>query len=103
MVKRRGGAHATHMAYMASAPTTKTPFLADRPQPLRRPIHGRMVAGVAAAVADYVGSDPSVVRIAFVILALLGGLALPMYAAAWLLIPEEGTDLSIAEDFLGYR
>jgi phage shock protein PspC (stress-responsive transcriptional regulator) len=91
------------MAQTASAPRTQAPFLADRPQALRRPIRGRMVAGVAAAVAGYLDIDPSAVRIAFVTLALFGGLALPMYVAGWLLIPEEGADLSIAEDLLGYR
>ncbi len=103
MVKGRGRPHAVPMAQTASAPRTQGPFLAVRPQPLRRPVRGRMVAGVAAALAGYLDLDPSMVRIAFVILALLGGLALPLYVAGWLLIPEEGTDLSIAEDLLGYR
>ena len=33
-------------------------------------------------------------------LALLGGVAVPIYLAAWLLIPEEGTDVSVAEELL---
>ena len=36
----------------------------------------------------------------FVALALLGGLAVPLYLAGWLLIPEEGTDVSVAEELL---
>jgi phage shock protein PspC (stress-responsive transcriptional regulator) len=59
-----------------------------------------MVAGVAAGLADYFDIDPTLVRIGFVVLTLLGGLAVPLYLAGWLLIPEEGTDLSVAEELL---
>ena len=30
----------------------------------------------------------------------MGGLAVPLYAAGWLLIPDEESDLSVAEEFL---
>ena len=33
-------------------------------------------------------------------LVFLGGLAVPLYLAGWLLIPEEGSDTSVAEDLL---
>jgi len=59
-----------------------------------------MVAGVASGVAHYFDLDPMLVRIAFAALALFGGLALPVYVAGWLLIPEEGADLSVAEELL---
>jgi phage shock protein PspC (stress-responsive transcriptional regulator) len=59
-----------------------------------------MVAGVAAGLADYFDIDPTLVRIGFVVLSCLGGLAVPLYLAGWLLIPEEGTDLSVAEELL---
>jgi phage shock protein C len=59
-----------------------------------------MVAGVAAGMADYFDIDPTMVRIGFVVLSLMGGLAIPLYAAGWLLIPEEGARTSVAEDLL---
>ena len=62
-----------------------------------------MVAGVAAGLADYFDVDPTIVRIGFVALACLGGLALPLYAAGWLLIPDEDTDLSVAEELLAHE
>ena len=68
--------------------------------PLRRPLHGRIVAGVAAGVAEYFDVDVAVVRIAAVVLTLLGGMGIPAYLAAWLLIPEEDAPVSIAEDWL---
>ncbi len=59
-----------------------------------------MVAGVAAGLADYFDIDPTLVRIGFVALAVLGGLAVPLYLAGWLVIPEEESDQSVAEELL---
>ena len=59
-----------------------------------------MLAGVAAGLADYFDVDPTLVRVGFVVLSLMGGLAVPLYLAGWLLIPAEGADTSVAEDLL---
>jgi phage shock protein PspC (stress-responsive transcriptional regulator) len=67
---------------------------------LRRPVEGRMLGGVAAGIAKYLGADVTIVRLVFVLLAFVGGAALPVYVAGWLLIPEEGSDQSIAGDLL---
>ena len=68
------------------------------PRTLRRCPHHRMLGGVAAGLADYLGVDLMIVRLAWVVLGLVGGLAGPLYVAAWLLIPEEDAPTSIAED-----
>jgi phage shock protein PspC (stress-responsive transcriptional regulator) len=67
---------------------------------LHRGGEGRMLAGVAIGLADYFDVDPTLVRIGFVLLTLLGGLAVPLYLAGWLMIPEEGAELSVAEELL---
>ena len=67
---------------------------------LTRPLEGRYVAGVAAGAAEYFDLDVAMVRLAFVALAVLGGLAVPIYLAAWLLLPEEGSDVAIADEVL---
>ena len=72
---------------------------AGRPQ-LRRAYHGRMLAGVAAGIADYFDVDPTIIRVAFAVLTFLGGAGIPAYVACALLIPEEGTDESIASSLL---
>jgi phage shock protein PspC (stress-responsive transcriptional regulator) len=59
-----------------------------------------MLGGVAVGLADYFDVDPVLVRIGFVALAFLGGLAVPLYLAGWALIPDEETDTSIAEELL---
>lgn len=57
---------------------------------LERSSTDRLIAGVAGGVAEYFRVDPSFVRIAFVVLSLFGGVGLVLYAAAWLLMPENG-------------
>ena len=63
---------------------------------LRRPYAGRMVAGVAEGLARYLGLDTTLVRIAFVVLTVVGGAGIPLYLAGLLLIPGEGSGQSIA-------
>lgn len=49
----------------------------------------RMVAGVAAGLADYMNMDPTLVRLLFVLLALAGGPGLLIYIIMWIVMPEE--------------
>ena len=67
-----------------------------RQKALVRSRHDRMLGGVAAGIARYVGVDATLVRIAFAVLTFLGGAGIPLYLACWLLIPAEGSDQSIA-------
>jgi phage shock protein PspC (stress-responsive transcriptional regulator) len=51
---------------------------------------GRMVAGVCAGLADYLGSDVTMIRVIVVALALFtGGAGILAYLVAWAIIPEE--------------
>jgi phage shock protein PspC (stress-responsive transcriptional regulator) len=59
-----------------------------------------MLAGVAAGIADYLAIDVVIVRIAIVVLCLAGGAGVPLYLAAWLLIPDQGSDWSLAAQLL---
>jgi len=70
---------------------------------LRRPIHDRMLTGVAIGLAEYFGVDMMIVRVAFVVLTVVGGAGIPLYLAGLLLIPEEGSDRSIAGSFIEPR
>jgi phage shock protein PspC (stress-responsive transcriptional regulator) len=67
---------------------------------LRRPFQDRMLAGVAAGLAHYFGVDVTIVRIAFVVLTVVGGAGIPLYLAGLLLMPEEGSDVSIASSLI---
>jgi phage shock protein C len=83
-----------------SSSQTQTPSGSIGRPPLRRAYQGRMLAGVCAGLADYLAIDVTLVRVAFVVLAFLGGAAVPAYLACLLLIPEEGSDQSIASSLL---
>ncbi|MFC5380608.1 PspC domain-containing protein [Aquipuribacter nitratireducens] len=63
---------------------------------MRRPRDGRAVLGVAAGLARYLGVDPVVVRVGFVLLALFGGSGLLLYVVGALVIPVEEPGTSSA-------
>jgi len=68
--------------------------------PLRRRYGDRLIAGVASGIAEYLDIDVAVVRLAFVALSLVGGVGVPIYIAAWLFVPAEGSAVSVATDLL---
>ena len=59
---------------------------------MRRIRSERVIAGVCGGLGRYLGIDPVLLRVAFIILALANGLGLIAYVVAWVAIPEEGTD-----------
>ena len=93
----RGQAAKTH----AGAMETTTEHTAQTKQPLRRSSSDRMLTGTAAGIARYLNVDPTLVRIGFAVLTVMGGAGIPLYLAGLLLIPEEGHDESIVSDLIG--
>ncbi|WP_369056153.1 sensor histidine kinase [Kineococcus terrestris] len=71
--------------------TTEEPAAAAPPvrRALVRPVAGRRAAGVAAGLAAHLGLPVSRVRTAFVAAAVLAGAGFFLYAAWWLLVPDE--------------
>ena len=59
---------------------------------IRRSLTDRKIAGVAGGIARHFDIDPLLVRVGLVLLAIFGGGGILIYAAGWLLIPEEGSD-----------
>jgi phage shock protein C len=49
----------------------------------------RKLLGVCAGIAEYFGVDPTLVRLAFVLMALAGGPGIIFYIILALIIPEE--------------
>jgi signal transduction histidine kinase/phage shock protein PspC (stress-responsive transcriptional regulator) len=65
-------------------------------QPLRRDPQDRLLGGVAAGIAAWRGFSPTTVRIVLTVVGLFtGGWVIPMYCAAWLLIPARDSEASI--------
>jgi phage shock protein PspC (stress-responsive transcriptional regulator) len=67
---------------------------------LTRPRDGRWLGGVAAGLGAYFDLSPAIYRIAFAALSLAGGTGILLYLAAWAVIPEEGSEDSLAASAL---
>jgi phage shock protein C len=67
---------------------------------LRRTREGRILAGVCSGAADYLGVDANILRLGLAVFSLLGGSGIALYVVAWVLMPEEGQDKSIAQDVI---
>ena len=68
---------------------------------IRRSATDAKVAGLCGGLARHWGIDPVLVRVAWALLALSGGIGLVLYLAGWLLIPVEGSDKALVDDLLG--
>jgi phage shock protein PspC (stress-responsive transcriptional regulator) len=62
-----------------------------------------MLAGVAGGIARYLNADVTLVRIVIVALTLFSGAGAALYIAAWLLIPADGEEESIAAEWIDHR
>lgn len=85
---------------------TSAPPPADESRPVRRLTRtrdGRWFGGVCSGLGRYFDVNAGIYRLAFVALALAGGTGLLLYLAAWLVIPDEGHETSIAEEALRNR
>jgi len=49
-----------------------------------------MIAGVCGGLAEYFAVDPTIVRVAAVLLALADGVGIVAYLILWIVVPEEG-------------
>lgn len=72
-------------------------MISDLPEGLVRPRDDRVIAGVAAGVAHWLGVEPVIVRLAVVVLALANGVGVVLYLAAWVVLPDEGVRPSPAD------
>jgi phage shock protein PspC (stress-responsive transcriptional regulator) len=68
------------------------------PRRLTRSRDDRWLGGVGGGLGRYFNLSPAIYRIAFVALALAGGTGILLYAAAWLVIPDDGAEDSIAAE-----
>lgn len=64
------------------------PINAWRGKRLYRSRDQRMVGGVGGGIAEYLGVDPTIVRLGFVLTAFFGGAGVIAYVVGWLIIPE---------------
>lgn len=58
--------------------------------------NGKMIAGVCGGLGEYLGIDPTIVRLIFVLLVLTGSLGLWLYLIMWVVVPLEGGQAIVA-------
>jgi phage shock protein C len=64
--------------------------MVDPANPLRRSRRHRLIAGVCGGLAEWLGWDPTLVRVLYVVVSILS-VAFPgllVYVVLWLVIPE---------------
>lgn len=57
------------------------------PKKLHRSSTETMIAGVCGGLAEYFDIDPTIMRLIFVALALIGGPGLILYIIMWIVVP----------------
>lgn len=68
---------------------------------LVRPLQGKYIAGVCAAIGRATNTDPVLWRVVLGVLSFFSGVGVLIYLIGWLLIPAEGDQVSPIESLLG--
>lgn len=57
----------------------------------------KVLFGVCGGLAEYFDIDPVLVRVVFVVIALMGGVGVLAYLILWLVVPEKDNDIAAAQ------
>jgi phage shock protein C len=61
----------------------------DATRRLYRSRSDRKLAGVCGGLAQFFNLDPTLIRVLFVVLAVLGGSGILIYLAMWIMVPNQ--------------
>jgi len=61
---------------------------------IRRRADDKWIAGVCSGLAERLGVDPVIVRVALVLLSLMGGAGITVYLVAWALLPNDRDEIA---------
>jgi phage shock protein C len=61
----------------------------DPTRKLYRSKTNRKLAGICGGLAQYFNIDATLIRVLFIVLAVLGGSGLLLYLAMWIIVPKE--------------
>ena len=50
--------------------------------------NNKMIGGVCAGIADYLGLDPTIVRIAWILTVFFAGFGILLYLILWIVMPQ---------------
>lgn len=83
---------------MSTSPPAAPPAAQAPPPRLYRSSDGRVLAGVARGLADHLGVEVLVVRLAFVLLAAAGGAGVATYGLFWVFAPQNPYEADAPRD-----
>jgi len=66
---------------------------------MERSSDDRIVAGVCAGAAKYLNIDPIIIRVVLAVLTIAGFAGVILYVAAWVLLPSDDAEKSLAADW----
>jgi phage shock protein C len=66
---------------------------------LYRSTQDKMIAGVCGGLAEFFGLDPSLVRLVFVLMALLGGHGVLVYIILWAIVPQRPAAATVVTSY----
>jgi phage shock protein C len=61
----------------------------DATRKLYRSKTNRQLAGVCGGLSEYFNLDVTLIRVLFVLLAVLGGSGVVLYVAMWIIVPKQ--------------
>jgi phage shock protein C len=70
-------------------PVLSKEWIMEPTRKLYRSRKNRKMAGVCGGLADYLNVDPTLIRVLFIVLAVMGGAGAVIYLAMWIVVPEE--------------
>jgi phage shock protein C len=70
--------------------------MSNEPRRLYRSRDERIIGGVCGGLGEYLNTDPTIIRILFVIITLFGFAGGFLYLAMWLIVPEEPMNVTSA-------
>lgn len=72
--------------------------MAGKNTKLVRSESNRIIGGICAGLGEFLGVDPTIIRLAFVLFTVLGGSGILIYIILWLIIPSEASGSTIDKE-----
>ena len=69
--------------------------MSDEIKRLYRSRDERMLGGVCGGLAEYLHTDPTLIRVLFILFALAGGPGIIAYLIMWIIVPLEPSDTEL--------
>src|SRR5690606_30841933 len=85
--------------------THKARCIMNGKERLYRSREKKVIGGVAGGLGEYLNIDPVILRVLFVIFAIINGLGILLYILLWIVVPEEpyGESFTVETENSSYK